>query len=141
MTGFLLDTNIISELIKPRPDRRVTAWIEATDEQLFFLSVLSLGEIRKGITSLAEMKRRAVLEAWLDRDLVVRFSGRILPIDHAIADRWGQITGTAAARKTPVAVIDGLLAASALQHDLVLVTRNTKHLSAIAVPLFNPWHE
>jgi len=137
--GFLLDTNIISELIKPRPDRRVATWIETIDEQLFFLSVLTLGEIRKGITSLAEPKRRVALEDWLDRDLMLRFSGRILPIDYAVADLWGRIAGTAAARRAPVPVIDGLLAASALHHGLVLATRNTRDLAAVAVPIIDPW--
>jgi len=139
VTGFLLDTNIISELIKPRPDLRVTTWIEATDEHLFFLSVLTLGEISKGITSLTEPKRRVTLEAWLDRDLMLRFSGRILPIDYAVADLWGRITGTAAARKSPIPVIDGLVAASALHHGLVLVTRNTRDLAAITIPIIDPW--
>jgi len=137
--GFLLDTNIISELVKPRPDSRVTEWIDAADEYTLFLSVLTLGEIRKRVTSMPAGNRRSALEAWLGRDLLSRFSGRILPVDLAVADLWGQISGTAAAKKTPIAVIDGLLAASALNHDLVLVTRNTKDLAAVPVPLFDPW--
>jgi predicted nucleic acid-binding protein len=139
MSGFLLDTNVISELIKPRPHPNVTNWIEATDEQLLYLSVLTLGEIRRGIASLPEAARRVNLETWLNSELVLRFSARILPIDLAIADRWGRLTGTASARKSPLPVIDGFLASTAVHHNLTLVTRDTKHLSGTGVPFFNPW--
>ncbi len=139
MSGFLLDTNVISELVKPKPNPNVTKWIDATDEELLYLSVLTLGEIRRGIASLPDAARRVKLETWLDRELVLRFSDRILPIDLAIADRWGRLTGTAAARKSPLPVIDGLLAATAVHHDLTLVTRDTKHLTGTGVTFFNPW--
>jgi predicted nucleic acid-binding protein len=139
MSGFLLDTNVISELIKPRPNPNVTNWVEATDEQLLYLSVLTLGEIRRGIASLPDAGRRIKLETWLDSELVLRFADRILPIDLAIADRWGRLTGTASARKSPLPVIDGLLAATAVHHNLTLVTRDTSHLSGTSVPFFNPW--
>ncbi|HYL12770.1 MAG TPA: type II toxin-antitoxin system VapC family toxin [Terriglobales bacterium] len=137
MSGFLLDTNIISELVKTRPERKVTTWIEATDESLLYLSVLTLGEIRKGITALSAAARRVTLEAWLDRDLPLRFAGRILPIDPAVADRWGRIAGSRAARKSPLPVIDGLLAATALHHNLILVKRNTRDIASAGV--FDPW--
>lgn len=139
MSGFLLDTNVISELIKPRPNQNVTHWIETTDEPLLHLSVLTLGEIRRGIASLPDAVRRIKLETWLDSELVLRFADRILPIDLAIADRWGRLTGTASARKSPLPVIDGLLAATAVHHNLTLVTRDTKRLSGTNVPFFNPW--
>ena len=139
MSGFLLDTNIISELVKAKPEPDVTTWIEATDETLLHLSVLTLGEIRKGIAGLPNASRRVRLEAWLDRDLVLRFAERILPIDQAVADRWGRIAAVALARKAPLPVVDGLLAATALQHNLTLVTRNTKDVAATGVPVFNPW--
>ena len=83
--------------------------------------------------------RRVRLEAWLDSDLVLRFSGRILPIDIAVADRWGRICGTDAARKSPLPVIDGLLAATALHHNLTLVSRDTRHAEITGVEIFNPW--
>jgi toxin FitB len=137
--GFLLDTNVISELVKPRPEARVVSWLAATDESLLYLSVLTLGEIRKGITTLPVTGKRSALEAWLVSDLPLRFDGRILPVDHAVADRWGRISGSPAARKRPIAVIDGLLAATALHHTLTLVTRNTADLAATGVPLFDPW--
>ena len=139
MSGFLLDTNIVSELIKAKPNHAVTNWIKETDESLLYLSVLTLGEIRKGIASLPNATRRAALEAWLSHELLIRFAGRILAIDQAVADRWGQLAGGAAAKKTPIPVIDGLLAATALEHNLTLVTRNTRDIATTGVAAFNPW--
>jgi toxin FitB len=139
VSGFLLDTNIISELVKPKPEPKVTRWIDETDESLLFLSVLTLGEIRKGIASLKDASRRVSLETWLDHDLALRFVSRILLIDQAVADRWGRIAAAALAAKTPLPVIDGLLAATAIQHNLTLVTRNTADVAVTAVAVFNPW--
>ncbi len=139
MSGFLLDTNVISELIKPKASPKVTTWIDTTDEELLFLSVLTLGEIRKGVVLLPRSARRTALEAWLSKDLPLRFSGRILNIDPEVADRWGHLSGLTCSRGANVAVIDGLLAASAIQHNLTLVTRNTKDVAATGVSLFNPW--
>jgi toxin FitB len=136
VTGFLLDTNVVSELIKPRPNSGVVRWMEATDEPLLHLSVLTLGEIRKGITSVPDTKRRIALETWLNRDLVLRFEGRIFSIDQAVADRWGKICGGST---HPLPVIDSLLAATALYHELTLVTRDTRPVEATGVALLNPW--
>ena len=141
MSGFLLDTNIISELIKPRPEPKVAAWIEAADESLLYLSVLTLGEIRKGIAALPRTARRGQLEAWLASDLHARFSGRILPVDEAVADRWGLLTGEASRKGIRLPVIDGLLAATALSHNLTLVTRNATDMAATGVPTLNPWED
>ena len=138
MSGFLLDTNVISELVRPRPEPKVKTWIDATNENLLYLSVLTLGEIRKGIMLLNNAPRRVALEAWLDSDLVLRFAGRILPIDQSVADRWGRLAALPGSR-SPVPVIDGLLAATALHHNLTLVTRNTKDVTRTGVPLFDPW--
>ena len=139
MSGFLLDTNVISELVKAKPEPRVTNWIETTEETLLYLSVLTLGEIRKGIASLPHSARRVKLEVWLDHELALRFSDRILPVDQQVADRWGRIAGSAAARKSPLPVIDGLFAATAQHHNLILVTRNTRDIGATGVPAFDPW--
>jgi predicted nucleic acid-binding protein len=139
VTGFLLDTNVISELIKPRPSPKVARWVDDTDESLLHLSVLTLGEIRKGISSLPSSSRRAALENWFANDLLARFSGRILPVDLPTAERWGELTGSATARRAPLPVIDGLLAATALEHDLTFVTRDTKHVAATGVAVFDPW--
>lgn len=139
MSGFLLDTNVVSELIKPKPEPKVQQWIDSTDENLLYLSVLTLGEVRKGIAVLATVSRRTSLEAWLNNDLVVRFAGRILSIDQEVADRWGWISGKAVIAGMPLAVIDGLLAATAMHFNMTLVTRNTKDVVGTGVPVFNPW--
>lgn len=139
MSGFLLDTNVISELVRPRPNPPVTHWLDSIDEELLFLSVLTLGEIRKGITALAASARKVRLEAWLSGGLIPRFESRILAIDQAIAERWGQVTASLAAQGTPLPVIDGLLAATALDHNLTLVTRHTRDVSLTGVAVFDPW--
>lgn len=142
MRGFLLDTNVISELIKPRPEPCVTNWVESVDENLLYLSVLTLGEIRKGIAALPRASRRAKLDAWLDGELRPRFANRILPIDEAVADVWGLMAGELVSRRAlPVPVIDGLLAATATHHDLTLVTRDTQDVSRTGVAVFNPWQD
>jgi toxin FitB len=139
MKGFLLDTNVISELVKPRPDTKVTAWISSVDERLLCLSTLTLGEIRKGVDSLPITPRRLALEGWLELDLPERFYGRILSVDEAVADRWGRIAAAAALKKQELPVIDGLLAATALQHDLTLVTRNIRDVQPTGAAVLNPW--
>jgi predicted nucleic acid-binding protein len=139
VSGFLLDTNVVSELVRLKPDGNVLRWVEETNESVLFLSVLTLGEIRNGVERLRSGRRRGRLELWLQVDLRFRFEDRILPIDAAIADRWGMVSAIAAAKGKPVPVIDGLLAATALHHNLTLVTRNSKDVSATGVPTLNPW--
>jgi toxin FitB len=139
MSGFLLDTNLISELVSPRPEPSVLEWMEAADESLLYLSVLTLGEIRKGAEALAPSKRRMRLEAWLEVELRARFRGRILPIDELVSDRWGVISTEAKRRGKPLPVIDGLLAATAIAHNLTVVSRNTGDFAAAAVRALNPW--
>jgi len=141
VSGFLLDTNIISELVKPKPEANVTEWVENTDESLLYLSVLTLGEIRRGIAALPQSRRRATLEAWLDKDLRARFEGRILVIDQEVADRWGFLTAAARNSGIVLPVIDGLLAATALEHNLTLVTRDTGQIPSMGVAVFNPWEK
>src|SRR5690242_17635854 len=123
MNGYLLDTNCISELVRPKPEPRVTEWIEAADENLLYLSVLTLSEIRKGVSGLAPGRRRTRLETWLEVDLQARFSGRIVPIDSAIAGRWGLLAAEAKRKGRTLSVIDGLLAATALLRNLTVVSR------------------
>ncbi len=139
MSGFLLDTNVISELVKPRPEPAVVRWVEESDENLLYLSVLTLGEIRKGVAALPQSARRVELEAWLESDLRLRFSKRILAIDEDIADRWGILAGQAQKDGRELPVIDGLLAATAIHHNLTLVTRNTSDIASTGTLLFNPW--
>ncbi len=139
MIGFLLDTNVISELVTRSPEPNVSRWVEDTDETLLHLSELTLGEIRKGIGGLPQAKRRAELEIWLNKGLRSRFAGRILPIDAAVADRWGRVAAQARSKNIQLPVIDGLLAATALEHDLTFVTRNTADVAGTGVLVLNPW--
>ena len=141
MSGFLLDTNVISELVRPRPEANVTAWIERTDESLLYLSVLTLGEIRRGIAVLPQSRQRATLEAWLDKDLRTRFEDRILDIHQEVADRWGLLTAATRNSGIVLPVIDGLLAATALEHNLTLVTRDTGQIPSMGIAVFNPWEK
>jgi predicted nucleic acid-binding protein len=138
MKGFLLDTNCISELVRVRPDQRVVDWISSIDEEWLFLSVLTLGEIRKGLEALPRVKRRAGLETWLS-ELKIRFTGRLLPIDDAVADRWGVLAAQARREGKTLSVIDGLLGATALHFDLTIVTRNVSDFSVGQVATINPW--
>ena len=139
MTGFLLDTNCISELVRPQPEPRVIEWMEDADESTLYLSVLTVGEIRKGLAGLAQGKRRARLETWIEVDLQARFAGRILPIDAEIADRWGWMAAEAKRRGAGLPVIDGLLAATALHRNLTIVSRNINDFTITQVPIVNPW--
>jgi hypothetical protein len=98
-SGYLLDTNVVSELMKRRPNRRVTEWVDATAEELMHLSVITIGEIRKGIDLLDEGEpKRAALQSWLDHDLRIRFAGRLLAFDDGVAERWGQLEAVATRR-------------------------------------------
>jgi predicted nucleic acid-binding protein len=139
MSGFLLDTNCISELVRPRPERRVLRWVEAAGETLLYLSVLTLGEIRKGLAGLPQGRRRTHLETWLRVELEARFAGRIMPIDSAIADRWGLLAAEAKRKGKTLPIIDGLLAATAIHHNLTIVSRNTSGFTSVEVQVLNPW--
>lgn len=136
---FLLDTCVLSEVVKPEPAPGVTAWLDAADEYALHLSVLTLGEIQKGIAGLPSGQRKQRLQSWLDRDLRDRFSGRILPVTEETATEWGLLAGQAKKIGLAAPVIDTLLAATAREHNLVLVTRNTKDFEPFAIHLFNPW--
>ncbi len=138
MNGYLLDTNCISELVRIRPEPRVQEWITSVDERALFLSVLTLVEIRKGVAGLAQDKRKLQLENWL-LQLKFRFAERVLPIDEEITDHWGQLTATAKSQGKVLSVIDGLLAATALHHNLVIATRNVNDFAATPVLVHNPW--
>ena len=139
MSGFLLDTNCISEIVRIRPEPRVLTWMDDADENLLYLSVLTLGEIRKGVAALPQGKRRSGLEAWLEVELHVRFLRRILPIDERVADRWGLLAATAKAKGKALSVVDGLLAATAIHHNLTIVSRNENDFAPTQVPVVNPW--
>jgi len=132
---YLLDTCVLSELIKRQPNRSVIAWIQEQDEPALFVSVLTFGELEKGISKLPDGRRRQELSAWVDHDLRRRFGGRILPFEYEAACRWGEISGVAELAGTPMPVIDSMLAAIALIHGLTLVTRNTPDVAPSNVPV------
>lgn len=135
-TGWLVDTNVISELRRRDPDANVRAWFAQRPATELYLSVLTLGEIRKGVEALTDSGRRTVLNQWLERELPVFFADRLLPIDAGVAHQWGQLLAEAG-RSLPA--IDSLLAATALHHNLVLVTRNLKDVAGLPVKVLNPW--
>ena len=137
--SYLLDTCVISELINPKPNRSVIEWLDGCDEREFFLSVLTIGELEKGIAKLPESKRKKRFRAWVDGALLRRFSGRILTIDMPTATLWGTIQGLAEREGRPIPTIDGLLGASARSMKLVLVTRNTNDMVRTGAEIFNPW--
>lgn len=140
MSGFLLDTNVLSEFNRRgEPDRRVKQWLEAADTNSLYASFLTFGEIRLGVELLPPSKRRTQLEKWLERDLHEWFEGRILPVDERVANRWGALCAEAQLKGRPLSVIDALLAATAFQHDLTLVSRNVSDFSIIGLPVVNPW--
>lgn len=136
--SYLIDTNVLSELRRKNPNPGVITWFTQRPAITLYLSVLTLGEIRKGIEGLGDNERRMVLLDWLETDLPAFFTGRILPVDALVADRWGRLV---AAAGRPLPAIDSLLAATALVHDLVLVTRNSRNFSDLPVQLINPWTE
>ncbi len=138
--SWLLDTCVICEPGRKRPSAPVLAWLDGQPEEMLFLSVLTFGEIRKGIARLPAGARRRRLARWLDHDLRERFSGRILPVDLATADLWGSIQAAAETRGRPMPMLDGLLAATAIAHRMTLVTRNAGDFEGSGVELIDPWN-
>lgn len=132
---YLLDTNVISEIRKPEPDRQVLLWLNATGISYSYISVITLGEVRKGIEKLPAGRRRDALMQWLEHTIPEWFAGRIYSIDFNIADTWGRIIATRSTKND----IDMLIAATALVHGFTLVTRNTKDFTIPGLTLFNPW--
>lgn len=134
--GFLLDTNVVSELRRKRPEPRVLHWFERVDDKQLYLSVLTVGEIRRGIERLTDPMRRSQLTHWLEGTLFPWFGSHLLSLDLAVAERWGHLCGTAG---RPLPAIDSLLAATALEYRLTLVTRNLSDFDLPGVHIINPW--
>lgn len=134
--SYLIDTNVLSELRRKQPEPNVVAWMRARPRQSLFLSLLTLGEIRKGLERVQDVARKQALLDWLEVELPNYFVGRVLGVDAHTADRWGRLMAQAG---RPLPAVDALLAATALQHDLTLVTRNTKDFAGLEVRLLNPW--
>lgn len=138
---YLLDTCVISELVRSQPHPSVMAWIEACGEETLFLSVITLGEIQKGISKLADSPRKESLRAWLAHGLTRRFAERILPVDVTIAGTWGTLQGEGKQRGETLPVIDCFIAATALVHNLIVVTRNVQDLRRCGAAVTNPWEQ
>lgn len=136
---YLLDTNVLSELIRPVPEPRVVAWVAAQRGLSLGISVLSLGEIARGVKAMPEGRRRDNLQLWLERDLPAQFSGRVLPIETPIACEWGRLAADARKHGRGLSVVDGLLLATAAVHGLVLVTRNVADCTGHGIDVINPW--
>ncbi len=137
--NFLLDTCVISELIKRKPSEKVTNWFSRKDEENLFISVLTLGEIRKGIEKLRESKRKEALYNWLTNNLKERFWNRIIDIDMQVAMTWGKIQGISERVGQPMPAIDSLIAATGIAYNLTVITRNISDMNASGAMLLNPW--
>lgn len=134
--SYLLDASVLSELVRPRPSRRVLDWFRGIPGEALHLSVLTVGEIRSGVERLGPGARKEKLRVWLETDLVEWFEDRILPVDAAVADRWGRLLADVG-RSVPA--VGSLLAATALHHDLRLVTRNAKDFAYPGLEVVDPW--
>jgi toxin FitB len=137
--NYLLDTNVISELIAKQPNQKVVDWIDQLDPNTVYLSVITIGEIRKGIEKLALSQRRTTLTAWLTQDLLVRFDGRIAAITTDVILIWGELVGRMELAGHSIAAIDSLIAATALAGNYRLVTRNAVDFQYTGVTVINPW--
>jgi predicted nucleic acid-binding protein len=136
--SFLLDTNAVSEWIKPRPNPGLIGWMESTDEDRVFISVVTLAELRYGVERLAAGARRRRLEEWLGRELPLRFEGRMLPVDADVAEAWGKTVSRSEATGRPIGAMDAFLAATAEVHQLTLVTRDVSDFKVLKT-VMNPW--
>lgn len=137
--GYLLDTCVLSEFVKPRPEPKVVDWLNAAEMERVFLSAVTIGEIQLGISNLPASNRRTELEIWLNSTLPAQFPDRVLPLDADTFVAWGEMTAQLRRQGLPMAVMDALIAATALQHKMVLVTRNVADFKSTGLSLLNPW--
>lgn len=137
--NYILDTNIISELVAAHPNPKVVDWIQSVASPQVFLSVITIGELKKGIEKLPDSGRKALLGRWLYEDLLVRFDRQLLEIDYQTMLIWGDLVARLETIGRPISAIDSLLAATALQWQYTLVTRNTAHFAGTGIELLNPW--
>jgi len=136
---YLLDSCVISELVKTRPSKKVIDWVTKNNEENFYISSLTFGEIHKGIEKLSKSTRKDKLHQWVNHDLKERFGNKILSVDLNTAMIWGKIQGKAELAGKPMPAIDGLIAATGIAHDLIVVTRNTADMKQSGITLLNPW--
>jgi toxin FitB len=137
--SYLLDTPVVSELVRPVPNPGVVGWLDAQDEAQLFLSVLTLGELEKGIAKLADSRRKASLRKWVRSDLAMRFETRLLVVDRDVAERWGMLVGASERKGRSLPVIDSLIASQALTHDLTVVSRNVADFERCGAACLDPW--
>ena len=137
--NFLLDTNVVSEWVKPRPNSGVIEWLASADEDRLFLSVATLAELRYGIERLPAGRKSVQLQEWLETELRSRFEGRVVVIDEAVAALWGKLLAKSDAAGRPIGAMDGFLAATAAAHQMTLVTRNEMDFAGAGIKTFNPW--
>lgn len=139
--SYLLDTNVLSEWRRPRPDPGVVKWLRGIYEDELHISAVSVAEIALGAERLPQGKRREELRSWLEQEIVGRFGSRIIGVDQRIAFRWGRIVAMRASAGAPISVMDAFFAATALEQGLTLVTRNDRDFEAVGLTPFNPWQE
>lgn len=139
MAGFLLDTNVVSELVRPKPAQPVLDWVAAQAPDQLMLSAITIGELTRGIAKLAPGRRRRTLQRWIDVDLEKEFAGRILPFDHGTATVWGHLMGDGDRAGRPRPAIDAQIAATALRHRLAVVTRNSADFAGMGIRSIDPW--
>ena len=137
--NYLLDTCVISELVAKQPNPQIIAWIDGIEEARLHLSVITLGEIQKGIEKLPDSERKTRLETWLNEELLRRFANRIVLIDTDVMLKWGKLIGTFEKVGKPISAIDSLIAVIALHNNFILVTRNEAGFENAGISIFNPW--
>ena len=137
--NFLLDTTVVSEWTKPRPDADLVAWLAEADEDRIFISVITIAELRHGIERLPAGARRRRLDAWLTEQVPLRFEERLLAVDAETAHVWGRVMAQGQAAGCPPSTMDAFIAATVLRHDMTLVTRNASDFEPLGVRLINPW--
>ena len=138
--NYIIDTCVISELVRPKPYRRVVNWVKAQDESSLYMSAITVGEIQRGVAKLPSSSKKRRLAAWLEKNLLERFKGRILGIDVQVALKWGDIQASSEKRGRMLPAIDALIAASAIAYDMTIVTRNEQDMDASGAAILNPWN-
>jgi predicted nucleic acid-binding protein len=136
---LILDTNVLSEVTKPRPAEGVLNWLHGLDEDRTFISIVSIAEIRRGVALMDNGRKRDALDEWLTQDLPQRFDNRIIPVEGSVALAWGDLMALAKRSGRGLASMDGLIAATAIAHDLTLATRNTKDFEGFGIDIVDPW--
>ncbi|MGD0610982.1 MAG: type II toxin-antitoxin system VapC family toxin [Anaerolineales bacterium] len=137
--NYLLDTCVLSEFTRRQPEEKVIHWLESIDEEMFFISVITIGEIQRGVERLAESHRKTELLVWLNNDLIKRFGDRAIPLYVPIMLRWGSLTARMESAGRPIAIMDSLIAATALHNQLVIATRNVTDFLPCGAQVINPW--